>query len=79
MVLCSYGSRYREELLSGAEIEAAILTTLEQAGHTVIMSGSTLAFAFAMMTLFPVELLFSLGVGASIAGAGPLDVDLNSI
>ena len=42
-------SRYREELTKGATIEDAIVSTLQQAGHTVLMSGFTLAFSFGMM------------------------------
>jgi uncharacterized membrane protein YdfJ with MMPL/SSD domain len=60
-------SRYREELGSGATVEEAIRTTLQKAGHTVLMSGGTLAFAFAMMCLFPVVILNSMGVGAAVA------------
>eukprot|EP01047_Picozoa_sp_COSAG01_P036223 COSAG01_NODE_2821_length_7011_cov_2.363571_4_plen_611_part_01 len=60
-------SRYREELGSGATVEEAIRTTLQNAGHTVLMSGGTLAFAFAMMCLFPVVILNSMGVGAAVA------------
>ena len=59
-------SRFREELVAGATVEAAVLTTLRSAGHTVLMSGGTLAFAFAMMTLFPIDLC-----GALVARGAP--------
>ncbi|MFC7305433.1 MMPL family transporter [Streptomyces monticola] len=45
--------RYREELAAGAEVRAAIGTTLRTAGRTVLFSALTVAVSLAAMMLFP--------------------------
>ncbi len=44
-------SRYREEIMQGLEVAAAVEQSLGTAGHTVLVSGTTLAVfctAFAL-------------------------------
>lgn len=40
-------SRYREEIIQGLEVEAAVEQSLGTAGHTVLVSGTTLAVSCA--------------------------------
>lgn len=58
-------SRYREEIVDGRSTELAVLATLCTAGHTVLISGSTLFVAFLGLMFFPTTLLSSVGVGAA--------------
>ena len=55
------------------------MSTITHAGHTIIASGSTLCLCFAGMLLFPMEMLRSVGVGASIAILCCLGVNLTFI
>ncbi len=45
--------RFREELAQGAEVRAAVGTTLRTAGRTVLFSALTVAVSLAAMLLFP--------------------------
>ena len=68
-------SRYREELDRADTTDAAIVRTMATAGRAVIVSGTTVAIALALLLLVPVPFIRSLGVGgflvplASIAAA----------
>jgi uncharacterized membrane protein YdfJ with MMPL/SSD domain len=46
-------SRYREELLGGSECIPAVTSMLATAGHTISVSGSTLALCFFGLCFFP--------------------------
>ena len=70
-------SRFREEILLGAEPMAAITTMLATAGHTVLVSGLTLVLSFSGLIFFPVNFLYSVGTGASIAVACSIACALN--
>jgi len=59
-------SRYREELLNGRTPEAAVNTMLRTAGHTIVVSGTTLTASFLGLCAFPVDLLNSVGLGSAI-------------
>jgi uncharacterized membrane protein YdfJ with MMPL/SSD domain len=59
-------SRFREELARGLDITAAITTTLQTAGRTVIFSALTVAAAMASLTVFPLRFLQSIGIGGAV-------------
>ena len=60
-------SRYREELLNGRKPYRAIEDMIASAGHTVLVSGSTLAMCFLALMFFPSPMLISTGLGCAIA------------
>jgi uncharacterized membrane protein YdfJ with MMPL/SSD domain len=59
-------SRYREEMARGAEPSVAIDRTLRTAGRSVLFSSLTIAAAMASLTVFPINFLWSMGVGGII-------------
>jgi hypothetical protein len=60
-------SRYREELKAGKDVTEAVLYMTWAAGHTVLVSGSTLVLCFLSLMFFPTALLSSSGLGCAIA------------
>eukprot|EP00049_Salpingoeca_infusionum_P022360 m.6295 g.6295 ORF g.6295 m.6295 type:complete len:854 (+) comp5144_c0_seq1:67-2628(+) len=60
-------SRYREELKRGRNVQDAVLLMLWSAGHTITVSGCTLALCFFGLCFFPVSLLRTPGMGAGIS------------
>ncbi len=61
-------TRFREELGRGAEVGAAIRTTMVTAGRTVAFSAVTVAAALGTLTLFPLGFAQSMGIaGAAVA------------
>ena len=70
-------SRYREEAVLGLNVQDAVEKSLCTAGHTVLVSGTTLAVAFAGLGFFPTTLLSSVGVGAACAVAVTVLVNLS--
>ncbi|GAA0392633.1 MMPL family transporter [Microbispora corallina] len=63
-------TRFREELSSGASVDAAVERTMATAGRTITFSGVVVAMSFAGLTLFPSRFLLSMGY----AGAGTVVV-----
>eukprot|EP01064_Diplonema_japonicum_P003098 TRINITY_DN12046_c0_g1_i1.p1 TRINITY_DN12046_c0_g1~~TRINITY_DN12046_c0_g1_i1.p1 ORF type:complete len:896 (+),score=46.29 TRINITY_DN12046_c0_g1_i1:45-2732(+) len=65
-------SRYKEELIkqreSGKELDTrlAVITMLHSAGHTITVSGLTLATCFLGLLFFRMSIMRSLGVGCAI-------------
>lgn len=59
-------SRYREGVSSGRDNDTCVRDVVVYSGHTVIVSGLTLAVAFLSLVLLPVEFLQSVGKGAAI-------------
>ena len=59
-------SRYREEMAHGVEPGVAIERTLHIAGRSVLFSSLTIAAAMASLTVFPINFLWSMGVGGII-------------
>lgn len=57
--------RFREELSQGAEVDAALSTTLRTAGRTISFSGVTVAAAMLTLTVFPQRFLVSMGIGGA--------------
>lgn len=52
-------SRYRSERADGADVDAALVTTMATAGRTVVFSAATVAFSMAALLLFPMYFLKS--------------------
>jgi RND superfamily putative drug exporter len=52
-------SRFREELRNGAEVKAAVRTTVATAGRTVIFSAITVLISLAALLVFPLYFLRS--------------------
>jgi len=59
-------SRFREEMARGVEPSVAIDRTLHTAGRSVLFSSLTIAAAMASLTVFPINFLWSMGVGGII-------------
>ena len=59
-------ARYREELQRQGPTPAAIVTTLQTAGRTVVFSAATVAVALATLTVFPMNFLKSMGIAGAI-------------
>ncbi|MCW2974537.1 MAG: MmpL protein [Thermoleophilia bacterium] len=57
--------RYREELARGTHDapHSALIETMRHAGHSVIVSGSTVAIGLVSMVLLPVPFIRSIGLG----------------
>jgi RND superfamily putative drug exporter len=68
-------NRFREELDRGADVETAVATTVHTAGHTVMISGFTVALTLASLMVFPQVFLKSFAYGGvavclmAVAGA----------
>jgi putative drug exporter of the RND superfamily len=71
-------SRFREELTTAPDVDAAIVETMRTAGRAVIFSGATVAVGLGLLLFVPVPFIRSLGIGgflvplASIAAAATL-------
>src|SRR5579863_2827043 len=52
-------NRYREELRSGSDPNAAVIRTVETAGRTVLFSSATVAVSLAALLVFPLYFLRS--------------------
>jgi RND superfamily putative drug exporter len=61
--------RFREELRHGQEVDGAIVTTMEHAGRSVIVSGSTVAVGLLSMVLLPLPFIRSIGIGGMLIPA----------
>jgi RND superfamily putative drug exporter len=68
-------NRFREELKRGSDVETAVATTVHTAGHTVMISGFTVALTLGSLLLFPQVFLKSFAYGGvavclmAVAGA----------
>ncbi|MBR9988500.1 MAG: MMPL family transporter [Gemmatimonadetes bacterium] len=62
-------TRFREVLAGGADARTAAIVTIRTAGHTIVISGSTVALGFAGLLLVPVDEIRSVGLGGLIVAA----------
>ncbi|GMH76276.1 hypothetical protein TL16_g07022 [Triparma laevis f. inornata] len=69
-------SRVQDEIASGSSTNESISNMIEHAGHTIIASGSTLCVCFTGMLFFPMDMLRSVGVGATVSILVALFVNL---
>jgi putative drug exporter of the RND superfamily len=58
--------RFRDELREGNDVESALVETMTHAGHSVIISGTTVAVGLLAMILLPLPLLRSMGIGGML-------------
>ncbi len=58
--------RFRDELREGNDVETALVETMANAGHSVIVSGSTVAVGLLSLVVLPVPFLRSMGVGGML-------------
>jgi len=58
--------RFRDELREGRDVESALVETMTHAGHSVIVSGTTVAVGLLAMVLLPLPLLRSMGLGGML-------------
>ena len=61
--------RFREELQNGEDTEMAIVETMQHAGRSVIVSGSTVAIGLVSMVILPVPVIRSIGIGGLLIPA----------
>ena len=61
--------RFREELRHGEPTERAIVTTMQHAGRSVIVSGTTVAVGLVSMILLPLPFIRSIGIGGMLIPA----------
>ena len=69
-------SRYREEIEHGRHPTRAVELMMSAAGHTVLVSGTTIALCFAALSAFPVDMLKTMGIGAGSTAALSVIVNL---
>jgi putative drug exporter of the RND superfamily len=61
--------RFRDELRSGADVEAALVQTMRHAGGSVIVSGSTAAVGLLALVILPMPFIRSFGIGGLLIPA----------
>jgi uncharacterized membrane protein YdfJ with MMPL/SSD domain len=77
--------RFREELPRSADVEHAVVRTMQTAGRAVVFSGATVAIGLGLLLFMPLPFMRSIGMGgfliplASIAAAVTLQPALLSI
>ena len=70
-------SRYREEIMKNKSVSESVLQMSKHAGHTLTVSGLTLAVTFLGLVFFPLQLLSTIGLGAAITIVITLGVNLS--
>jgi RND superfamily putative drug exporter len=58
--------RFREEIAKGRTVDDAIVETMQHAGRSVIVSGSTVAIGLVSMLLLPLPFIRSIGLGGML-------------
>src|SRR5205085_3158355 len=58
--------RFRDELRQGNDVESALVETMTHAGHSVIVSGTTVAIGLLAMIVLPLPLLRGMGIGGML-------------
>ncbi|MDH4178628.1 MAG: MMPL family transporter, partial [Thermoleophilia bacterium] len=61
--------RFREELRLGRDVDSAIVETMQHAGRSVIVSGSTVAIGLLSMLVLPLPFIRSIGLGGMLIPA----------
>lgn len=59
--------RFREELHKNKNVPLAIANTLEHAGKAIFFSGLAVFISLSALLLFPINILFSVGIGGLMA------------
>ena len=68
--------RFREEMAKGLTVDDAIVETMQHAGRSVIVSGTTVAIGLVSMLIIPLPFIRSIGLGGLLI---PLVCVLSSI
>jgi RND superfamily putative drug exporter len=58
--------RFRDELREGKDVESALVETMTHAGHSVIVSGGTVAVGLLALIVLPLPLLRGMGIGGML-------------
>jgi RND superfamily putative drug exporter len=58
--------RFRDELREGNDVESALVETMTHAGHSVIVSGTTVGVGLLSMVILPLPLLRGMGIGGML-------------
>jgi RND superfamily putative drug exporter len=58
--------RFRDELREGNDVESALVETMTHAGHSVIVSGTTVGVGLLSMVVLPLPLLRGMGIGGML-------------
>ena len=58
--------RFRDELREGNDVESALVETMTHAGHSVIVSGTTVAVGLLSLIVLPLPLLRGMGIGGML-------------
>ena len=58
--------RFRDELREASDVESALVETMTHAGHSVIISGTTVAVGLLSMVVLPLPLLRGMGIGGML-------------
>jgi len=58
--------RFRDELRDGNDVESALVETMTHAGHSVIVSGTTVAVGLLSLIVLPLPLLRGMGIGGML-------------
>jgi len=58
--------RFREEIANGLSTDDAIVETMQHAGRSVIVSGSTVAIGLVSMVILPLPFIRSIGLGGML-------------
>lgn len=61
--------RFREELRHGLSVDDALVETMQHAGRSVIVSGSTVAIGLLSMLILPLPFIRSIGIGGMLIPA----------
>lgn len=69
-------SRFRDEMLESKSFNQVIPATLNSAGKAVFYSGVAVFISLSVLLFFPINILFSLGVGGLVAVAMAVIVSL---
>lgn len=68
--------RFREEIARGRDVDDALVETMQHAGRSVIVSGTTVAIGLVSMLIIPLPFIRSIGLGGLLI---PLVCVLSSI
>ena len=61
--------RFRDELREGNDVESALVETMTHAGHSVIVSGTTVAIGLLALVALPLPLVRSMGIAGMLIPA----------
>lgn len=61
--------RFREEIRHGSDNETAVRETMRHAGHSVVVSGTTVAVGLLSMIIIPLPFIRSIGIGGMLIPA----------